>query len=147
MLCINIQQDKYSEDNGSMGASVQLSRTYRNSGAINSGAIIWQNKIYLWEPEVSVWLFADLSKLEGVCGAKCGSGVDPAYCYQKAAGSISLGGMSKRPWARDWTQTAPHVLVSNLHGVSVWMCVWITVSRFGQKCLLNALNVNFNVKM
>ena len=49
------------------------------------------------------------------------------------------------------TQTAPDVLVSTLRGSHRHQCVsamyaWVTVSRFGKKCLLNVLNVNVKWK-
>ena len=42
---------------------------------------------------------------------------------------VSLGEILK-------PQTAPDVLVGTLHS-SVYECMWITVSRFGQKLLVN----------
>ena len=49
--------------------------------------------------------------------------------------------MSKRPWARYWTPNCSWCAGRHL----AWQLpvyVWITVSRFGQKLLLNSLNVN-----
>ena len=72
----------------------------------------------------------------------CGSGVEPAPYYQKVAGSIPPGlHVSEH-------QTAPDVQVGTLHA-SVWICVLITVSCFGQKHLINALkrqSKNINAK-
>ena len=60
--------------------------------------------------------------------------------------------MSKCPWAKHWTpKTAPDVLGGTLHGSHRHQCmnVWITVSRLGQKLLLNTIkckNENRNTK-
>ena len=61
------------------------------------------------------WLFYD-----------CGSGVEPASCHRKVAGSIPLVCMSKCPWSCMAVATT----------ISVWMH---ELSCFGQKCLINAL--------
>ena len=69
----------------------------------------------------------------------CGSGVEPASCYQRVAGlipwSASVLGQDTEP------QTVSDVLVGTLAAICVWMYVWITVSCFGKKHLLNTLNV------
>ena len=54
----------------------------------------------------------------------CGSGDEPASCYQKVAGSGLLVCMLKCPWARcSWC--------------AGWQNVWITVSHYGLKRLIN----------
>ena len=67
----------------------------------------------------------------------CDSGVEPASCYRKGAGSIPLVCMSNCPWARYWTPISSWCAGRHLAAtaISVSMYVWIT----GQKCLLNAL--------
>ena len=76
-----------------------------------------------------------------VWGGGCGSGVEPAsyywICWFDSPGLyvvVSLGKMLS-------PITAPDVLDSTT-AISVWVYVWITVSRFGHKCLLNAVTVN-----
>ena len=66
----------------------------------------------------------------------------------QVACSIPLVFMSKCPLARYWTpklllmcRSAPCMAAT---AISVWMYVWITVSCFGQKRLLNDLNINVN---
>ena len=55
---------------------------------------------------------------------------------------VPLVCMSLCPWARYWTPellmcwSAPCIAAT---AISVWMYVWITVSRFGQKYLLNVM--------
>ena len=73
--------------------------------------------------------------------------VKPASCYQKVTGSIPClhveVSLSKilNPKLLLMCWSAPCMAAT----ISVWMYVWITVSWFGQKHLLNALNVNVNV--
>ena len=73
----------------------------------------------------------------------CGSVVGPASCYQKVAGSAPLVCVSKCPWARYWTPKLLLMCWSTpcmaATAIGVGMCVWITVSCFGQKCPLDAL--------
>ena len=77
-----------------------------------------------------------------------GSGVEPASCYRKVTGSIPLVGsvevslgkiLNSKLLLMCWS--APWMAAT---ASSVWMYLWITVSHFGQKRLLNALNVSVN---
>ena len=65
----------------------------------------------------------------------CGSGVEPASCFWRSIPQVCIDfGKDTDPW------TAPDVLVGSLHGSLRHQCrmyAWITVNRFGQKCLLN----------
>ena len=78
----------------------------------------------------------------------CSSGVEPTSCYQKVASLIPLVCMSKckniepqKLLLMCWS--APCMAATTIT-ISVWIHVWITVSCCGQKCQLNALNVNVN---
>ena len=76
----------------------------------------------------------------------CGSGVEPASCYRKVASSIPPGLhvevslvkiLNPKLLLMCWSASCMAATT-----ISVWKYAWITVSRFGQKHLLNALNVN-----
>ena len=67
-------------------------------------------------------------------GGSCGSGVEPAYCYHKIGGSIPLVCMSKGN-----ILTPKHFLMLHCSHRHQCMNLWITVSCFGQKCLINAI--------
>ena len=68
-------------------------------------------------------------------GCSCGSGLEPASCYQKVVDSILLVCMLKCPWYRYWTWNCSWC--SGGHHRHQCMHVWITVSCFGPKRLLN----------
>ena len=73
----------------------------------------------------------------------CGSVVEPASCYQKVAGLISLICISKCPWATYWTpncswRAGRHLTWQPPPSVYEW--IKINESPFGQKCLLNLLS-------
>ena len=73
------------------------------------------------------------------------SGVQPACCYRKVAGSTPLVSMLKCPWARYWTTDCSwcagrHLFISAT-AITVWMYVWITVRRFGPTHLLNVKKI------
>ena len=67
----------------------------------------------------------------------CGSGVESASRYLKVAGLIPLICMSKFPMARYWTPKLLLMCWSAPCTAATAISVWITVSRFGQKLLLN----------
>ena len=72
-----------------------------------------------------------------------GCEVEPASCYWRVAWSIPLVCMAKCPWARYWTPNCSWCAGQHFNGSHHHPCmyVWITVSRSGQKRLLNDLNV------
>ena len=70
--------------------------------------------------------------------------VEPASCNRKVASSIPHVCMSKCPWARYWTPNCSWCAGRHLAYPHQCMNVWITVSRFVQKHLLNALKCKCN---
>ena len=77
---------------------------------------------------------------------RCGWGVEPASCYLFdcliVTGLIPLVCMLKCAWQRHWTANCSwsagwHLAWQPPPCMAVWMYVWITLSCFGQKCLLN----------
>ena len=62
-------------------------------------------------------------------------GVEPASCYQKVAGLISLVCMSKFPWARYWTPNCSWCAVHRHQCMNVCMnfCKWFW-SKASAKC-------------
>ena len=74
-----------------------------------------------------------------------GSGVEPVPCCWKVAGSPGLHDkvslckiLNPKLLLMCWS--APCTAAT---AINVWMYVWITVSQFRQKCLLNALKLSF----
>ena len=86
----------------------------------------------------------------------CGSGVEPASCYRKVAGlifpglhdKVSLGNiLNSKLLLMCWSATCMAATV-----ISVWMYVWIIVSQFGRKRLLESrkcasLQISFRWEM
>ena len=95
--------------------------------------LLWFAHIYLSPSPAGPWLVSS-----ALNRGSCGAGVEPASCYQKAAGSIPC--MSECPWASWWSPNcslcADRYLAWQPH---LCMYVWIAVSCFGQKCLINSL--------
>ena len=76
------------------------------------------------------------------------TGVEPASCYWKVAGSIPLVCISKYPWARYWTPNCSWCADWHLSWQWTAISEWrVSVSCFRQRCLLNVLNeiCNYNL--
>ena len=58
--------------------------------------------------------------------SSCGSGLEPASCYQKVAGLISLVCMSKCPWARYWTPNCSWCAGRHFLSRNIWRVFRLT---------------------
>ena len=104
-----------------------------------------------WFKHVLIWLWGSMHS-EKVTKVIISPGAAAARGWSQ---SPVIGRLLARfpwsKWARYWTPNCSwcagwHLVWQPPPSVYVCMYVWITVSRFGQKCLPNALNVHINIK-